>query len=208
MNEPGFLVNVLEQVVNRLVRLDGESLDRLAPFEGKVIRLCIAGGVPFASASEIYVLPTAAGLRLLSNYDDEVDVTLRGTLPTFLRLLRGGARLELFAAGELETSGDVELGRRFQRVMENLDIDWEEQVSHVVGDVAAHKLGNFVRDARAWQRQSAQTLGADLAEYLQEESRVLATRARVEAFLEAVDVLRADTDRLEARLRRLREHKR
>ena len=44
---------------------------------------------------------------------------------------------------------------------------------------------------------------ADLREYLQEESRLLAPRPQVEGFLRAVDGLRADTDRLEKRLERL-----
>lgn len=205
MNGPQLTVAFLEQVGNRILRLDRETLGRLGELQGKVIRICFAGGAHLGAPSEIYVLPSGAGLRLLARYDAKADVSLRGTLPMFLRLVRGGARQELFSSGELEISGDVELGRRFQRIIENLDIDWEEQASRLVGDVAARKLGNLVRDARAWQRQSAQTLGADLAEYLQEESRLLTTRVRVDAFLDAVDVLRADTDRLEARLRRLPE---
>ncbi len=205
VSEARFLIAFLEKAANRLLRLDRESLDRLGEFAGKVIHLSFPTGTPFVWISDIYVLPSAAGLRLLSRYDGETDVTLRGTLPAFLRLLQGREAQDLFASGELEVNGDVELGRYFQRVLANLDIDWEEQASRVIGDVAARKLGNLLRDARGWGRQSRQTLAADLAEYLQEESRMLVARARVEAFLEAVDVLRADADRLDARLCRLQE---
>jgi ubiquinone biosynthesis protein UbiJ len=40
-------------------------------------------------------------------------------------------------------------------------------------------------------------------EYLQEESRVLAAEAELNYYLDSVDALRADADRLEARIQRL-----
>jgi ubiquinone biosynthesis protein UbiJ len=122
-----------------------------------------------------------------------------------LRLGGADVRPELFGSGDLEISGDVELGRRFQRTMEDLEIDWEERLARIVGDVAAHELGNLLRGARAWQARSLHSLGEDLSEYLQEEARVLASRNRVEAFLREVDRVCTDADRLEARLRRLQE---
>jgi len=42
-----------------------------------------------------------------------------------------------------------------------------------------------------------------MAEYFQEESRELPSRAEVEAFLDAVDALAGAADRLDARLCRL-----
>ncbi len=197
------LFSLLEQSANRILRLDRESLQRLGEFEGKVI--AIALGRTAGAAPDCYLLPSADGLRLVSDYDGVANVTLRGDLPTFVRVLIDGARStpELIATRALEIEGDVDLGRRFQRLLEGLDIDWEEQAAGVLGDVVSHKLGNVVRGMRTWRRNATQTLAADIAEYLQEESRLLAPAARVEAFLEAVDVLRADVDRLEARLRRL-----
>ncbi len=200
------LSSLLEQFANHLLRLDRESLQRLGEFEGKVIAIALTrtAGV----APDFYLLPSSGGLRLLRDYDGIADVTLRGNVPTLLRVLINGTQTtpELIATHALEIEGDVDLGRRFQRFLEGLDIDWEEQTAGVVGDVAAHKLGNIVRGAHAWRVNATQTLSADIAEYLQEESRLLAPARRVEAFLEAVDVLRADVDRLEARLRRLQGH--
>lgn len=194
---------LLEQLVNRILRLDRESLQRLGEFEGKVIGIALARSA--GATPDFYLFPSAEGLRFLTDYDGVAHVTLRGDLATLLRVLIDGAKAtpELIAARALEIEGDVDLGRRFQRFLEGLDIDWEEQTAGVVGDVVAHKLGNVVRDMRTWRRHATQTLSADVAEYLQEESRLLAPAGRVEAFLQAVDVLRADVDRLEARLRRL-----
>ena len=194
---------LLEQFANRILRLDRESLQRLGEFEGKVIAIALAHTAE--AVPDFYLLPSAGGLRLLTDYDGVAHVTLRGTVPTLLRLLINGADTtpELIATRALQIEGDVDLGRRLQRFLEGLDIDWEEQAAGVVGDVVAHRLGNVLRGVRAWRRNATQTLSADIAEYLQEESRLLAPAGRVEAFLAGVDVLRADVDRLEARLRRL-----
>jgi ubiquinone biosynthesis protein UbiJ len=193
------LARLFAGFANRILRLDPESLQRLGDFEGKVIALAPAS----ASAPTLYACPSAEGFQLLTAYDGLADVTLRGSLPAFVRLAAGGSAAELMATTELTIEGDLELGRRFQRFMAGLHIDWEEQAARVVGDIAAHKLGNIMRDVVAWRRRSTQALLADIAEYLQEESRVLAPSPRVEAFLRAVDQLRADADRLEVRLRQL-----
>ena len=62
---------------------------------------------------------------------------------------------------------------------------------------------NLARGALSWGSQAAQALGRATADYLQEESRDLPPAAAVERFLEEVDRLRADSDRLAARVARL-----
>jgi ubiquinone biosynthesis protein UbiJ len=131
------------------------------------------------------------------------DVTIRGNVPLFARLLIGDATPTPSTSAALEISGDIELGQRFQRILRTLDIDWEEQASRLVGDVAAHQIGRAARALRAWGRDAVRTLGQDATEYLQEESRVLAKRPQVDGFLRDVDRLRGDVDRLLKRLERL-----
>ena len=191
------ITTVIEELGNRLLRLDPETLARLGELHGKVIRIDLVG-----PSKTLYILPSAAGLRLLTEHDAAPDVTLRGELAVFARLAFGAGATP--RAGELQISGDIELGQRFQRMLHEIDIDWEEHLSHLVGDVLAHRLGRAARGARAWQAQAVRTLGLDVSEYLQEESRVLPTRREVEAFLDAVDTLRARADRLEQRVARLR----
>jgi ubiquinone biosynthesis protein UbiJ len=197
MNTLQLLASVLEDAGNRVLRLDPATLAGLGALHGRVVCLTFTDMV-----TSVYLQPSESGLRVLHDYAGTADVTLSGRLPAFARLSLG-AQPGLFFSGELTISGDVELGHRFQRVLEGLDIDWEEQLSRVVGDVAAHAIGNLVRDARAWTRQAGSILGQDVAEYLTEERRDLAPRQVVEPFLRAVDTLRADVDRLTQRIERL-----
>ena len=42
-------------------------------------------------------------------------------------------------------SGDRELVQEIRNIVSSLDIDWEEPLSHFIGDVAAHQIGQIGR---------------------------------------------------------------
>jgi ubiquinone biosynthesis protein UbiJ len=192
------LLPFLEDAGNRLLRLDPESLRRLGDLQGRVI--CIE----FRDLGrKLYLYPSEAGFRIDTESAQPPAVTLRATLATFMRRGLSAERGE-FAAGELEFEGDVALGQRLQSILQGLDLDWEEPLARLFGDPLGHELARAARGLFAWQRQALQTFGLNAAEYLQEEARLLPTRPEVEAFLDAVDRLRADVDRLAARVQRLR----
>ena len=194
-------ISLAEEAINRLLKLDPETRTRLGELQGKIIRLRLGSAEPM----EFYVLPSEAGVQLRETCEHPPDVTLTGDVPVFARLTLRRFVPEIVAAGEVQISGDIDLGRRFQRLLEKLDIDWEEPAARILGDVAAHQLGNAVRGAARWSRQALRTLGQDAAEYLQEESRLLPRRSRAAAFRQAVEAVREQADKLETRVARLRE---
>lgn len=192
---------LLEQAVNRVLQLDATTRARLAELRGKVIRLRVTGDPAF----EIFVLPEESGVRLRTEHERDADVTLSGDIPVILRFAARRLLPEVVAAGEVQISGDIALGQRFQKILEQADIDWEEPLARVLGDVPGHQLGRALRDLGGWMRQTLRTLQQDLGEYLQEESRLLPVRARANAFRQSVESLQRDLENLEQRLARLRE---
>ena len=193
------LTTLVEATVNRTLRLDPGAAARFGELNDKVIRLRITGTNPI----EIFVLPSETGLRLRERHEGTADVTLTGDFPMFARFAMRRVVPDVVAAGDLQISGDIELGQRFQRLLESIDIDWEEQAARVLGDVAAHQLGNALRDLRHWSIQALQSLRLDTAEYLQEESHLLPSRTRLEEFRDAVETLRSEAENLEKRFERL-----
>jgi len=189
------------EAINRVLWLDPDTLARLGEMEGRVIAIEL--GEPGTPVLTLYVLPSASGLQLRTEIEGEPDVTISGHVPVFARLLKGGRTLHPSPGLGLHIRGDLELGQRFQRVLERIDIDWEEHAARVIGDIAAHRLGNATRAARAWAQEAGDTFMTDAREYLQEESQLLAPREQVDRFLREVDRLRADVDRLESRINRL-----
>jgi len=188
--------SLLEDVGNRALRFDPETCRRFAELDGRVICLRILR-LPLEPL-DILLAPSEAGLRRVRQSAAEADVTISASSVVFARLAMGRP----MAAGEIQISGDVALGQAFQRILEHVQIDWEEALSRLTGDIAAHQIARAARHATEWGRHVADTLQQDAAEYLQEEARLLATRPEVERFLDAVDRLRADAERLGKRLDR------
>ncbi|MGE5241076.1 MAG: SCP2 domain-containing protein [Bacteroidota bacterium] len=193
--------NLAEAAINRVLRLDPDTRARLGEMSDKAIRLRLGDVEPI----ELYVLPSALGVHLRETYERPPDVTLSGDVPVFARLTLRRFVPEIVAAGEVQISGDIDLGRRFQHILEKIDVDWEEPAARILGDVAAHQLGNAVRGVARWSRHAMRTLGQDAAEYLQEESRLLPLRSRAATFRHAVAAMQAEAEKLEARVARLHE---
>jgi ubiquinone biosynthesis protein UbiJ len=199
----GFMIGTaalagLEQAVNAALALDPKTGERLCRLQGKVIAVELSG-----TGITLTLQPTIEGkLRLMGDYDGDVDTTLRGAPFALLRMGTGRTGEGMFS-GEVEIDGDVELGQQIQRVFEKLDIDWEEHLSRLTGDIIAHQVGNSVRGLFAWGERATEHLGRDMADYLQEENDSLPVDWEVEEFIKGVDTLRSDVDRIEARVKRL-----
>lgn len=194
---PGVLAG-MELAINRFLRLDPQTLARLQALSGRIIAIEFKG-----VGLTLYMAPGGGGVQMLGDYAGTPDAVIRGAPLSLARVgLDKQGRGPLFA-GDVEVSGDVELGRRFEEILRHIDIDWEEQLARASGDVAAHQIGNVVRGALTWGKKAVDTLSRDLADYLQEESHTLPLREEVDAYLNAVDEVRSDVDRLEARVQRL-----
>ena len=76
-------------------------------------------------------------------------------------------------------------------------------MSAVVGDAAAHQIGEAARNFARWGAEVGSTMQANVREYLQEERRDLPSRYEVERLAGDIDTLRDDVDRLAVRIDRL-----
>jgi ubiquinone biosynthesis accessory factor UbiJ len=144
-----------------------------------------------------------AGRRIAldTRTDVEADASLTGSPLALLSLVGPGAE-ERFRGSSIRIAGDAEVAQRFRDLLQLAQPDVEEELSRVVGDVAAHQVANLARGFFDWGRKAADSFSTNVAEYLQEEGRDVPSRVEVEEFLEAVDQLREATDRLEARVSR------
>ncbi|MGI9232872.1 MAG: ubiquinone biosynthesis accessory factor UbiJ [Woeseiaceae bacterium] len=142
-------------------------------------------------------------LELTTESDQEPDVLISGSILTLARMA-GEPGVDSIRAGSLELTGDPVLADDFQRLLTYAKPDLEEELSGFVGDVAAHRIGELARGVANWSREARSTIGENIREYLQEESRDLPSRYEVDRFTANVSTLRDDVDRLEARIKRLR----
>ena len=137
--------------------------------------------------------------------DGLVGVAGESAVPSVTIRFQPGAVLQTLADREqawrsAAIEGDAEFASAISRVAANLEWDFEEDLSRVVGDIAAHRLAQAGRGAAAWPRQAAQSIAANASEYLTEEAKLLVTPLQASEFVRGVDELRDAVERLEKRI--------
>ena len=103
----------------------------------------------------------------------------------------------------IEVSGNEKLAEEVRVLARNLRWDYEEDLSRVLGDVAAHRLAGAARELVAWTADTARRLGESLADYAAEEKRLVIRRAELDAHAQALAGLRDDLERMAQRVKRL-----
>lgn len=165
---------------------------RLAPFAGRSARIEMP---PFAFCFAI----DADGLVRAGPDAATSDVVIRLPADTPLLLPRG---LDKVMAGA-SVEGNAEFATELSFVFRHLRWDAEEDLSRLVGDMAAHRIVAAADRFIGWQKQAAQNLAANLAEYLARENPMLATAAEFAALRADINRLDADLNRFDSRLARL-----
>lgn len=177
----------------RLIDREQWARERLAPFAGRHARFRLA------PLPDLVIEVLESGRIGPGSTAAEAAVTLTlapGALPLVL------ARREA-ALGAVQIDGDTELARAIEFLFRNLRWDVEEDLSRVLGDAAAHRIGESARAFGAWQRAAATRLGENVAEYLKEEAGLLVHPYELERFGREVEDVRDAVERLEQRIARL-----
>ncbi|WP_019412274.1 ubiquinone biosynthesis accessory factor UbiJ [Pseudomonas psychrophila] len=193
----GLLASV-ESGVNRVLRLDGTAMARLRPLTGKVI--AVQGTSP---SLQLFILPSDEGLLLASQWAAEADCTLRAPASSLLRLALSKDKSAILHSPEVELEGDSAALMELAAVLQDLELDWEYELSHWIGPVATALIGGHLRSRANWYQHGFASLNQNLAEYLSEEARTLVGEHEAQARFDELDQLKLDLDRLEARFERL-----
>ena len=190
------LLERLEAILNGNVAQSGKARALVERLDGRSLALA-ADGTRLRLRMRV-----SEGRIHIDDTDDPADARLSGT-PLALLALAGPQAEEHLRGGGVRIEGDAEVAQRFRELLRHARPDFEEELSRSIGDVAAHQVANAARGFLEWGRRASDSLATSVAEFLQEEGRDVPTRLEVEEYLRAVDTLRNDVDRLEARLQRL-----
>ena len=198
------LLSPLIVLLNKAVALDQQTTKRLQDFSGKTIQITLQ---PFALDYRLEL--TATGFMLLDTTDTEsaADVHLTGTPIALLKALSQGHQGATHNIEDVDIQGDMELVQQLNTLLAQFTIDWEEQLSHLTGDVIAHQVGTQIQHGKQYLTQLSESCSSNISEYLQEESRQLPSQLEVKDFMHDIDTLRMDVDRLNARITRLQQYK-
>jgi ubiquinone biosynthesis protein UbiJ len=178
----------LLQSFNHLLAAAPWARAKLAPFAGKRARL-VLGPLPV----EFRIAPDGT-FESLGTGKPDVEISLQVQSP--LALLQGREAMMRGA----HITGAADFAEALGFVLRNLDWDAEEDLSRVVGDIAARRLVKTAGNFAAAQADAARRLADNFAEYLRYEQPVGIDKTAMAAFAGEVGSLKQEADALERRL--------
>lgn len=179
-------------VLQHLIAQNTWACSLLQPFAGKSVQITI---LPVSSALVIL----EDGSLAMAGETNIPDASINIAPSLLLRLLAKDEAAKL----QIEITGDTQLATALAKVFSHLRWDYEDDLSKLVGDVPANKIGSFARSSVQTIKDTGSNIASMLTEYWQEEKPMLAKKRHVEQFNSEVDRLRSDVERFEKRLQKL-----
>ena len=175
---------------NHLLAAAPWARERLAAFAGRRAQISLP---PVSFILEV----TGEGYFAAGEGEAEVVFSLPAATP--LLALKGMEAL----VKEAHVSGPADFADTLGFVLKNLKWDAEEDLSKLVGDIAAHRLAGLGRRFLGWQRHVLASASENIGEYLREEQGLLPRAADLDAFAGELRQLNEDLARLDGRIGRL-----
>jgi len=183
--------------LNHVIASAPWALESLRQHSGQTAVIAIT---PFEFAFTV----TATGEVRTARADAHRDVRIELPPVAAIRLAAGDPA----GSRTANIEGDTAFAATLRLLARNLTWDFEEDLSKIIGDIAAHRLAGGLRAAAAWPREGGARIAQAAAEYATEEVGILPPRAEAEAWLAAVDQARDETERVEKRIAQLESKRR
>lgn len=181
--------------INHLLRAAPWAVEKLRRHAGKVARIDVG-------LATLRYAVTDSGEVTTS--DSQASEAVHMHLSPGLMLRVAGGNRE--ALSEAQITGDAEFAADLAYVAKYLSWDVEEDLSKVVGDIAAHRIVGTARSLRDWGRQSQENFLQSLKEHWTEERPVFPHRREVESFVRDVNQVKDEVERLAMRIKRLQDN--
>jgi len=189
------LLKPIELVLNTALAQDLETKAKLDQFEER----CIAINISDFNKT-INALVIQQKIHLSIDLEQPADLTISGKALTLAKL---GSDPESLFSADIDIHGDVQFAKQLRDLLEGFDFDWEAQIAKVTGDTLSYPIAHGIRQVGSWARNTHNSLQENTAEYLKEEVRILPDKSQINDYMADIDTLRADFDRLEARIKRM-----
>lgn len=192
---------LIERGINDALRYDPATRQRIAAHAGRV--LAIDCRRPPVTG---YFLFTAEGVvELYDSCETEVDATIRAGALGLLRQLAAGNPGVAPEGTDVQVLGDTQFVEDIVRIARDVDIDWEEPLARIVGDIAARQVGELVRGAASFLQRAAGNLRRNSEEFLRHEVAAFPSKHAVRELVRDIEDLQLDVDRAGTRIAALQE---
>jgi len=184
---------------NKLLGMDPDVLVHCTALQGHIISIHLTD-----LDKTLYCHPGSWGIRFsLQAPPKQVDATIRGKLSGLISLSLKQEKLSTSIQERIEIIGNPAVAQKFQKILTELNIDWEQELSKYTGDIVAFRVGQGLRKTHQALLDLVNSVSLSGREYLQEEIHLMPTLPEFAHLEQNVTHLRHDVDRLEARINQL-----
>ena len=189
----------IEATINTALQYDPGTQQKLQHLEQQVLLIDCA-----LPPIQVAIEPHKEGLSLHDSWSGEAAVTLSGSLVALANLAISNRDSGSFANSGVQVSGNLESLRQFNELLSALDIDWEAALADLLGDIPAHIIGETLRKSAQFKTQTMHRALSAFTEISQEELRLTPSPSEYQQFKQGVRQLASDTDRLMAKIEKLK----
>ena len=191
-------IKALESLVNKAMDYDPSTQSGFRDLHGRVIKIkCMTPKL------SLYILFEKESVQLKKQYEDFVDLKLTGTALSFGAFsINVDEQVSFFDSG-IDVSGDQEVLSQLQKLLKNLDIDWEAALSDIIGDIPAYAIGRSVRSSLQWKRNILKRTTEVAVEFGQEEIQIIPSPVEAIDFADSVKKIQNEVERLNLKVNKL-----
>jgi len=190
------VISSAEKIINVALNYDPATRIALAKLEPQVLAVRLT-----TPNLAIYIAPRADGIHILGHHEGDITTELQGSAPALMTLLKSD-RINLKDSG-VQVMGSTHFLAEFQKILKMLDIDWEEMLTQILGDVVGHQSAELIRSKFGWAKDRVSNIQRLTSEFLTEELKALPSKAELTFFNQQVDEIQLDVERMEARIHKL-----
>ena len=187
---PQLICATLEKVLHKVVAMDPASPVLLQKVQGKQLALQLQE-LPWR-----FVLSATSETLLLNQHNEKVDCVIATDLATLQKLNDPSQLTRLIKQDKLQIDGDLQVAQQFSSLLQQLNPDWEQQLSLWLGDALAHKVATAIEQLQGYIQAQLQQLEQATTELAQDELALSPTQAEMNQFSRDVSQLQARLDQL------------
>lgn len=197
-------IRPVEELLNRVLAKDSYLQSHIKTFLGKSLQISV-----HPPGVTVTVLFEQDRIRLLSSPAElvniEITASIRGNVSELLPLLIEKPDRKPLSNPAITVTGDVNFIQDIYASLHDLDIDWEDYLAPMLGNLITNELSRFGKDLQEWTQQVSSNMRRNVEEYLKEEERIFPKKEQLKDFSEELDRLKLKIDRVKAKFKVLYE---
>jgi len=182
----------LEATINKALHYDPATRLALSQLQEKSL------AVDFTDLHTSLCLHFDEQVVRVTTYSENPTTRLRGSVVGLARLVISDTAT--LTEANVEAWGSTALLADVKTIANNIDVDWEDALSHWMGDVVGHQLAQTIRWRLRLLVQHSKSTKRLVQEFLTEELAAIPTQVELQNFSNGVDEIRLAADRIDAKL--------